>query len=244
MQPRTSIDFFQALRAIQAQAKIAELSENATVQSIRRINESFGLVDSTPEIEQRALGTAKYLVTYPNLLSNGSFETDLTGWTEDIDSGITATTQRTTAEAKKTFASLASLQVDITASSNTGIAGRYQDLTAAAAEIWNFELWVKGSTFTNARSELFVEWLGPGGSVLGTVQVTSGSFDESFELLKAENEVAPSSTLTARVYGLVRVTTSGGTGKAWFDLVRAEKGAITMTDRARRIIAGEWVVRS
>jgi len=239
-----SSDFFKALESLQDQGKRIPLPEDSVIKAFLRSPESFSFTEATPEIEQRALGTQTYLVVYPNQVSNGSFETDLTGWIELIESGVTAATQQTTAEGKTVFGSLGSLEVDVTASTAANAAGRYQDITAAVGEVWNFEAWLKGSAFTNARMELFIQWLDGADAEISSAVATSSDVGGSFVQLKLENQTAPASTAKVRVHVRVLVTTIGGTGKAWFDLARAEKGATTITDRARRGIAGECVART
>jgi len=238
-------DFFTALKSIQDLANRIDLPENATVQSIRRINEAFPLVDATPEIEERALGTQTYLVPYPNLVLNPDFETDLTSWTES-NSSVTATTTQTSAQGERFAkqASMGALEVDVTASSGAGFAGRNQDIAALPTEVWNVEVWVKGSSFTNSEMKVFLEFLDSGKSALAGYNITSTDVSGSFVQLKIENKTAPASTAFMRITVQINVTTTGGVGKAWFDKTRAEKGAATITDRARRIIAGEWVART
>jgi hypothetical protein len=65
-----------------------------------------------------------------------------------------------------------------------------------------------------------------------------------WDRLLLQNQVAPGGTTSVVVYLEIDVTTTGGTGQCRFGKVRAEKGATTMSARARRIIAGEWICRT
>lgn len=239
-------DLPSILRAIQQQARNVSLPETATVQAIRTVSEAFALADAPVEIEERALSTQGYLAVPPDSVVNGDFETDLTGWTESISAGLTATTIQQTAEAKTLFASLGALQVDVTASTATGQARRFQDIVASVGQVWSFEAWFKGSSFANAEARLRLQWLTAGFEQIGAV-VTAVSTDVASDWtvrLAVENQTAPATTATARIYLEVNVTTSGGTGKAWFDLARAELAQTAVSSRARRIRAGEWVART
>lgn len=240
----TSNEFFDALRKLQQQGQRIALPEDLVIKGFIDTTESFTFTEATPEFEERALGSNTYLVVYPNQISNGDFESDLTGWTEEIGTGITATTQQTTEESKTNFGSLGSLEVEITASTAANPAGRNQDVAASPGEVWNFELWAKGDNFTNARMELYIQWLDAGLSVLDETSTTSTDVGGDFVQLTLENQTAPASTAYVRVRALVRATSIGGTGKAWLDLARAEVGDISLSDRARRIITGECVCRS
>lgn len=241
-------DLPEILRQIQRQARAVELPEAATVQAIRSLLETFPLADSVVEIEERALSTQKYLVVPPNSISNGDFETDLTGWTQTISAGLTATTQRVTTESKTLFGSLAALEVDVTASTATGQARRYQDITASVGQIWSFEAWFKGSSFPggNSIARLKIQWL-DGADVQIGADVAAGSSDVAGDwtvLLSILNQTAPASTAKVRVSLEVNILAIGGTGKGWFDLARAELAQTAVSSRARRIIAGECVIRT
>jgi hypothetical protein len=214
------------------------------LKAFRTLRETFPFTEEDTEFEERALGTQNYLCVRPNEVSNGNFETDLTGWTESIGSGLTATTQRVTAESKTNFGSLASLEIDITASANAGSVTRSQIITGVSpGEVWNFEAWVKGSAYANAFTRMRIEFQDSGGVDTGVANTDSTDVGGEFVQLKLENQVAPAGTVKVNIRLQITVTT-GGTGKAWFDLVRAEKGAAAISARARRIICGEWVCRA
>ena len=71
-------DFFEALRSLKEKGTRQMVFEETALQSLRRITESFSLVDATPELEQR---DKTYFVVPENKLANPSFETDLSSWT-------------------------------------------------------------------------------------------------------------------------------------------------------------------
>ena len=232
-------DLMTALKAISDKATRIPQADQGFLSSLRRIDESFTLVDATPELEQR---DKTYFVVPENQLANPSFVDDLTSWTETIDGGITATTARDTAQAKTLFGSLTSLKIDMTASTGAGDAKRTQAVTAAATEAWSFEVWAYAPTLTNCKAVLQIEWLDGGASVLATETVEITAINSAFALIQLENEVAPSSTAQVRVSLILEATGSGGVGTAYFDLARAEQNKTTVTDREDRFIVGEAVV--
>ena len=235
----TSDDFFDRLRVLNDQARRIPTAEEEILQEFRRITESFPLADATPELEQR---NKTYYVVPENKLANPSFETDLSSWTETIAAGITATTARDTSQAKTLFASLASLKVDITASTGAGDAKRTQTVTAAAAEVWSFEAWIHATVLTNCKAVLKIEWLDGGSVVLSTETSQITAVTSVFTLKQIENKTAPASTVNVRVSLILEATASGAVGTAYFDLARAEQGETAVSDRATRLIVGEAVV--
>ena len=229
---------FDAMRAIQRQARSVLAPENATVQSIRTVKDNLALADATPELEQR---DKTYFVVPANKLANPGFDDDLTSWTETIDGGVTATTARDTSQSKTLFGSMVSLKIDMTASTGTGDAKRTQTVTAAAAEVWSFEAWVHATVLTNCKAVLKIEWLDGASAVLGTQTVEITSVTSVFNLKQIENQTAPASTVNVRVSLILEATASGAVGTAYFDLIRAEQDESAVSDRASRIIVGEFV---
>ena len=240
---QTGDDFFGRLRDMARQGKRIPLAEDVILKAWIDTDDSITFTDHTPEIEARALGTEQYLAVYPNQVSNPDFDSDLTSWTEDIDANITATTAHhdTQGEVFAEQGNIGSLQIDVTVSAATGQASRKQvTLPAAAAEVWNFEAYMKGSAFTNATGRLRIIWSGGAEASVTSVDVGGG-----FIQMKLENQTAPGGTTSVDIYLEIDVTTSGGTGKAWFGKVRAERASgATITERARRMIAGDFVCRT
>ena len=155
--------------------------------------------------------------------------------------GVTATTARDTSQSKTLFGSMASLKIDMTASTGTGDAKRTQTITAAAAEVWSFEAWVHATALTNCKAVLKIEWLDSGSVVLAIQTVEVTAVTSVFTLKQIENQTAPASTANVRVSLILEATASGAVGTAYFDLIRAEQGESAVSDRASRIIVGEFV---
>ena len=235
----TKDDFFDALAGIDRQSRRVTTSEEEILQEFRKVTESFAIAEATTELEQR---DKAYLAVPADLVLNGSFETDLTSWTEVIDGGITATTARDTSQSKTLFGSLASLKVDITASTGAGDAKRTQLITAAATEVWSFEAWIHATVLTNCKAVLQIEWLDSGSAVLGTVTSEITSITAVLTLTKIENETAPASTVNVRVSLILEATGASAVGTGYYDLARAEQNQSAISDRAKRIIVGEWGV--
>ena len=235
----SSDEFFERLRVLNQQSRRISTSEEEILQEIIKLLETPSLVDATPELEQR---DKTYKVVPDNKLANPDFTSDLASWTETIDAGVTATTARDTSQSKTLFASLASLKVDITASTGTGDAKRTQTVTAAAAEVWSFEAWVHATALTNCKAVLKIEWLDGGSVVLGTQTSEITAVTSVFTLKQIENQTAPASTVNVRVSLILESTASGAVGTAYFDLTRAEQDQSAVSERATRIIAGEFVV--
>ena len=233
-----SNDFFDRLRALNNQARRIPTSEEEILQEFRRVTESFPFAEATTELEQR---DKTYLAVPNNQLTNPAFDDDLTSWTETIDAGITATTSRDTGQSKTLFGSLASLKVDMTASTGTGDAKRTQAVTAAVGEIWSFEAWIHATVLTNCKAVLKIEWLDSVPAVISTVTVEITAVTSVFTLKQIENQTAPTNTAQVRVSLVLEATGASAVGTAYFDLVRAEQGESVVSDRATRIIAGEFV---
>lgn len=240
----TSNEFFAALQKLQQQGQRIALPEDLVIKGFLDTSESFSFSEATPEIEERALGTAKYLVCYPNKVSNGSFETDLTGWGETISGNHTATTAQVTSVSATKYGSLGSLEIDVTASTGAGSTARFQDISVSPGQTWSLEAQFKGDAFSGAVARFRAQWRDVGGGGLGSDIVTSTDTSGDFVQLKHDGLTAPAGAATLRVILEVMTSGSGQTGKCYFDLVRAELGASAISDRAKRMIAGECVCRS
>ncbi len=238
--PNDKNEFFNLLRNIDNKTKRIPTEDQEILQQFIRQLEDLALADDTPELEQRGL---PYLVVPKNHLLNPNFTDDLTSWTEVLDAGITAITARDTTHSKTLYASMASLKVDLTASSGTGDAKRTQVITAAAAEVWSFEAWVLITALTNCKGFVKIEWLDGGAAVITTVTKEFTATSSIFVLTLGDLEglTAPALTVQARVSVGLEATSSGAVGTGYFDLTRAEKES-TISDRATRIIAGEFTV--
>ena len=231
-------EFFDRLRMVQDQARRIQTSDEEVLQQFLRQLESLGLAEATVELEQRGLA---YFAVPANQLSNPSFDTDLTNWTEVVDAGITGTTSRVITPLSKTlYGSLAALKLDLTASSGAGDLKRRQAVTATASTPWSFEAWVNVTALTLCKAVLKIEWLNGGGSVLSTDVIEMTSVTSGFELKKVENVQDAGAVANVRVSLTLTATASGASGTAYFDLIRAEENKATVSDRATRIIVGEW----
>ena len=172
------------------------------------------------------------------LLLNPSVPTDLTSWTELIGGGVTATTTHETdftANVHSELGSKGAIKIDVTASGSADQASRHQEISAAASEVWNFEVWCKGTPFTLLNMRLLIEWHDAGHSVLGTANITQVA-TSSFALIKLENQTAPSSTDHVRIFVQGNASASGASGTCYFDQMRAERGPTTMSLRERRVL--------
>ncbi len=238
--PNDKNEFFNLLRNIDNKTKRIPTEDQEILSQFMRQLESLALADDTPELEQRGL---PYLVVPKNHLLNPNFTDDLTSWTQVLDGGITATTARDTTQSKTLYASMASLKIDLTASSGTGDAKRTQTITAAAAEVWSFEAWVLLTALTNCKGFVKIEWLDSGSSVISTVTKEFTVVTSVFVLTLGDLEglTAPGTTTQAKVSIGLEATSSGAVGTGYFDLIRAEKES-SISDRATRIIAGEFTV--
>jgi hypothetical protein len=240
---------FERLRMIDNQSRRIQTSDEEVLQQFVRQLEALGLTEAATEISQRS---GPYLVVTNELL-NPNFTDDLTSWTEVVDSGITGTTARSIAQSKTLYASMASLKVDMTASTGTGDLKRTQTLTAAVSDSWSFEAWVKVTALTNCKAFVRVEWLDSGSSVLQTdvkeftatssiFERTHTGFPYTFPITFSgdiEGLTAPASTTQVKVSVGLEATSSGGVGTVYVDLVRAEKQSL-ISDRAQRAIVGEF----
>ena len=245
----TNNEFFQSLRTIHQQSQRVPIPDIAALKSIVRVPDATGtMVDDTPEIEERALGTQNYLCVPFQLLLNGDFTGGLTSWTESAEAGIAGTTGGESGNGN-TFsiqASMESLKVEMTdGDTATNVIERYQDIAAVAAEVWNVEAYAYVTALSGARAVLRIDFLDAALASLVNASATITAVNSAFAQMKLENQVAPASTAWIRVrLQLEAVTTPNATGLVYFDVSRAEKGLTTISDQARRIICGEWVCRN
>jgi len=238
----TQNEFMNALRLIKNRSERIPLPDVLVLKVWEHVSESTSTTEHTPEIEERATSLSQsYLVPYPNEVANPDFDADLTSWTEDIDAGITATTKHTAVqgEAFAEQGAIGGLEVEVTASSGTGQASRKQTgIVSGASEVWNFQAWVNGISYTNAEAQLRIIWSGG-----ATAEVASTDVSGDWVELKLENQTSPGGTTSVDVYVEIDVTTNGGIGKVFIGKVRAERAAAsTISSRARRIIVGEWKI--
>ena len=157
--------------------------------------------------------------TRRNFVKNPNFEVDLTGWTEVIEAGITATTSRVTAQKKFGFNSL---KLDITASTATGRAYRHFDVTVVATEIWSLLAHVFFQSGTNSQASIAIDWLDNVDAILSTERQTL-VVNTAFAEIKLENKTAPVNAVKARIRLELEVTTIGGTGTVFHDGIIFEK---------------------
>lgn len=99
-------------------------------------------------------------VPHTNLVANGTFETDATGWS----GGDSATVARVTSDK---HSGLAALQITHTASGNSD--GRYQKVAIAPSALLNYVAWVKAPSGHAGR--LNFNWFVGGGSYIGVTSV-------------------------------------------------------------------------
>jgi hypothetical protein len=150
-------------------------------------------------------------------LTNPGFEGDLTGWTEDTNSGITGTAVRTTGEF---YAGAGSLEIEITASANEGDRLVFQDIAAEEGQVWNAFCRVKGNGLSNAEARLLLVWFNAVGVTQVDVVATT-DISGDWVVLEHINKAAPPETVTLRIEVQVHATQAGGVGTAYFDDVRA-----------------------
>lgn len=249
--PTGSDTFMDALRASWELARRLRIPDDQAnigfgLVEFIQVADPFTIAEGTIEFEQRALSTQKYRVIANQLLLNPSVSEDLTSWTELIDGTVTATTTHEsglTANTHTELGSKGSAKIDVTGSSASGQASRYQEITAAPSEVWNFEVWCKGTPFTLLNMRLLIEWHDAGHSVLGTANITQVA-TSSFALIKLENQTAPANTTHVRVFIQGNATASGASGTAYFDQMRAERGPTVMSLRERRILVGFIAART
>ncbi len=177
-----------------------------------------------------------YFIAYPGQLLNPEFITDLTNWTEAelsafainfpatfplIWSGTGITSARVNAKDTYDIAHLSQAALEIKVSDNntyTGELSRYQVVTAAAAEVWSFEIRCLPTLLTNAKQIVRVEWLDSGDVVLATVTedvaiTSSSTWTENTSAL--HNLTAPANTAKFKLSLALSLT--AGTGRIYFD---------------------------
>jgi subtilisin family serine protease len=190
-----------------------------------------------------------YFCISPNLLLNPYFDSDLTSWTELIQSGIAGTTEHVSAQGF-TFTqqgSIGGLKIAMTDgdTANNSV-GRYQDIAALPGQVWNLEVHALVPALSSgARVDLRREFLDAGLAVLSFSQVSIVATNSAFTRMVRENQIAPANTVWIRVWLRVRVGTgTNQTGTVYFGRIRAMKGPTTIRAWADRIIAGAWVCRA
>lgn len=221
--------------------------ENPTVVSFRKVADLLLITDYTPDVEERAPAGDQYLAVPPQQLSNGNFDANLTGWTEDNDGTVTATSVHETGQGL-VFAKqggLGSIKFAVTdASGADANARRYASVAASVGQVWNFESWAYFTARSNTRMGLVADFRNGGGTLLDSETSTFlDAVNAGFVQLKIENFVAPANTASLRCYLVMVADGADATGTGYFGKARAEVGATTISARATRIICNEWVAR-
>lgn len=238
--PNDKNEFFDLLRNIDNKTRRIPTSDQEILQQFVRQLESFSLVDADTELEQR---DKTYFAVPENKLVNPGFTDDLTSWVHGFESDTFHTHVRDTTVSKTLFGSLASFKIDMTGSTGAGKGGRSQTITAAASEVWSFEAEVNVTALNSAcKAVMKIEWLNGGGGVISSQTVEVTAVTSGFTLQQMENQTAPSTTANVRVSLFLESIALGAVGTVYFDLIRAEQGESAVSDRASRIIVGEFVV--
>lgn len=235
-------DLFDALRKVRQQSRRIPVTDDEIVQEFRSVTESFTLSDDLDETESRGL---TYKVVPANLLVNGDFETDLASWTENKHASMTATSSRTSEQSKTLFGSLGALKLDITGSTGANQwINRWQRSAAGSVlggDVVSGEAWVYVPTLNNLHYFRFnIRFEDAANAELASHEATVVAANSAFAQLKVENKVAPAGTDHIIVYLEGVSNAAGAVGKAYFDLVRVEKGETSVSVRRNRIIAGEF----
>lgn len=238
----TGSDFFDALRRLRQQARTQPQLDDEILQEFVRDSETFTLADADPEFEQRGLA---YYCVPANQVSNGDFESDLTGWTELLEAGCTGSSAQTTEDSKTLFGSLGSCKLILTGSAGATIIAirREQAITAAPGQRWHFECWAKATALSNARVTMSFEFRKADETVLEDWNVVVTAATGTWTRGVIESKAAPA--LTAKVLLRLNIESlgAGATGTAYYDVVRAEyeqAGAAAISARGTRIVCGEW----
>lgn len=173
-------------------------------------------------------------------LSNGDFESDLTGWTEVIDAGITGTSAQSTAESVAKLGSLGSLKLQITGSTGAGDVIRYQDVDAAEGEVWWLEVYAYIEALSDCQVAILIQWLNSGMSVIDSDAVTIAATNSDFAFQQVEAVTAPANTVTARISLRIQATDAGASGTIYYDLVRAFKQTAGAEDVSADLQEVSW----
>jgi hypothetical protein len=217
--------FLQGIAQTHKQARQTEIPLDTGISEYFREVDFAHIVDDVVFTNQTG---PDYYAMPTNYLLNPSFETDLTSWTEINDATVTHTKVRDTSESVDEWGSLASLKINVSASSGAGDGtdiGYLQQIATVATKIWNIEVYYKCSTLVTSEARLRIFWRDSGQSSLGTANVVGSS--TSWSTLVLENQVAPTSTAFLEVRLEYKLTADGGTGTVWYDIGRAEESALT-----------------
>jgi len=207
---------------LKVKAGAKDVDAIGTLLIIKKFTEALELTNIEVRTASRGpLYYSQHTDTRTNLITNPSFVEDLTGWTELIDGGITATTIRDTLSKYRE----GSLAVDLTASTNAGYAGRYLDIAASPDDALSVSEQLRFEALSNATAGLMIRWLNAALATISEESVFLSAINSDFELLSLENKIAPATTAWARIYIWVRALGAGGTGTAYFDGILTEKAS-------------------
>lgn len=220
-----SDEFLKGLERLRDQSRGAvDIPIDTPIYEFIQVSTQEEFIKVGQDLAEGAQRGPEYYAMPHNYAANPDFEEDLTGWTQG--GGGTGTTSQQS-DQDKTHAiqgSLGSLEIDATLLGST-ILERYQDIPAAEGQVWNLEAYVKGDAFTGSvQAHMILQWHTSGGSLISQEVSSSISAPTDFTRLTLENKTAPATTATLRVVLRVYGGASGGTGKAYFDVVRAEEG--------------------
>lgn len=247
----TENEFFRALKLLEGRAQRIPLPDVLILKAWEFVDEATTCTEHTAEIEERALGTQTYLTPYPNQVAEPDFDASLTGWNELTDAGHTGTYTQETIQglAFAEQGDMASVKIECTDGDTAGNAMNLfcDNMPALPSEVWDFEAYALVTALSGMEAKVRVQWLNSGlGNLGATNAVAITAVNSEFTQIKLENQTAPANTAFARLF--LRLETSvapNATGVVYFGKPRAERAAgATITARANRIIAGEWVCHS
>ena len=230
----------QIRRLAGGQSALHEYAANV----IRTVKLSVDVMDIVAETVSR--GPTPYKAPAFNILTNTKvFTTDLTGWTQEIDSGITATTafyvpSEGYTKVKYQNHAQGGVKISITDSTGTGGARREaRGLAVTAGTAYSAEIWQASEFTTNTRSRLRMRWRDSGGSEVSNVQTETTGASTTPALIQLLNQTAPGGAVTVDLEIELYSTGADAVGNIIASLPLIQAGA-TIEPWVTRIIGGEF----
>lgn len=168
-----------------------------------------------------ATGRSDGLVIRPNLIANGGFETDLTGWTK---AGALNAQTRITSDF---FYGAACIEISETSAAGTGEYTQSDKVAVTAGLIYCVSAWVKRSqgTGSNLTGNLNIWWYTSGDAFISATAINVGQAADGAWVKYWKSAAAPGTAAKASVALALDGIGAGQAIKLLFDGIKLEQGS-------------------
>ncbi len=176
-----------------------------------------------------AISGSKALAPAANLLTNGSFEDSVNGWTEEIVNNVgDVSTYALTPSGAPGSSGLQAIRLSLRpTSSGWGTVQTTQTVDAVPNQSYTFSAWLKTADITNAKAFLELALISNSG-VSTHISAKYHSLDGTHDWSKQQLSIKTlPDTAKIKVYLVLSQNDSNATGSVWYDKAQLEEGPVS-----------------